>query len=112
VIAVLTVVASALGAVLRHLVTAALSSPWGVLTVNVVGSAAAGVAVAVAPPEVRLVLVTGFAGGLTTFSTFSLETVELALEGRWRTAAASVSANLVLGIGAAGAGLAAASALV
>ncbi|WP_207454992.1 fluoride efflux transporter FluC [Herbiconiux sp. SYSU D00978] len=111
-IALVTVVAAALGAVLRQLVTVALPAPWGVLAVNAVGSALAGAVVAIAPADLRLVLVTGLAGGLTTFSTFSLETVELALEGRWRVAVASVAANLVLGIGLAGAGFVVASALV
>lgn len=111
-IALATVLAAALGAVLRQLVTAALPSPWGVLAVNAAGSALAGAVVAVAPADLRLVLVTGLAGGLTTFSTFSLETVELTLEGRWRVAVASVLSNLVLGIGLAGAGFVVASALV
>jgi len=42
------------------------------------------------------------AGGLTTFSTWSVETVQLVLDGRWRTAVTSVALNLVVGVGVAG----------
>lgn len=78
--------------------------PLAVLIVNVLGSALCGALLGLGgalDAELRLVLVTGFAGGLTTFSTFSVETVQLVLEGRARTAVASVAANLVLGVGAA-----------
>lgn len=57
--------------------------PMGTLAANLVGGYLIGVAVAVfhihvdLPPEVRLFCVTGFLGGLTTFSTFSAEVVSL-----------------------------------
>ncbi len=57
--------------------------PLGTLAANLVGGLLVGVAWEVLgrhsgwPPEVRLFLVTGFLGGLTTFSTFSAETVGL-----------------------------------
>ena len=51
--------------------------------------------------ELRLILLTGIAGGLTTFSTWSVETLQFALAGRWRTAVANLVLNLVLGLGAA-----------
>ena len=84
------------------------SAPIAVLLVNVTGSALAGAILGLAEAgavsaDLRLILLTGFCGGLTTFSTFSVETIQLVLEGRWRTAASSVSANLVLGVGAAAA---------
>ena len=103
-------VAGAIGAVLRYLASRLAARrpgfPWAVLVVNVVGSATAGVVVALATyaglsGDLRLILVTGFCGGLTTFSTFSVETVQLVQSGRARTAFASVTANLVLGVGAA-----------
>lgn len=108
----LALVAGAAGAVLRHLAGRAGARsrwPWPVLLVNVAGSLVAGVAV---HTDLALVVVTGFAGGLTTFSTFSVETVRLALEGRWRAAVGNVVANLALGLAAATAGWMLGSALV
>lgn len=96
--------AGAVGAVARYLVGRLgprASWPWPVLVVNVVGSLVAGLAM---HTDLALVVVTGFAGGLTTFSTFSVETVQLAMTGRWRAAAASVALNFVLGLAAATAG--------
>ncbi|MCU1412100.1 MAG: CrcB family protein [Rhodoglobus sp.] len=103
-----TLAAGALGAVLRFLVTRAFAArPVGaVLLVNVVGSAIGGGVLALAQlgsvsGDIRLVLLTGFCGGLTTFSTFGVETIQLVLAGKAKVAALSVLANLVLGIGAA-----------
>lgn len=106
--------AGAVGAVLRWLVARWLSTPEGpsrnlpaaVLVVNTLGSALAGAVLGLAEvgavsADLRVILLTGFCGGLTTFSTFSVETIQLIVDGRWRTAIGSVSANLVLGIGAA-----------
>ncbi|HJT52067.1 MAG TPA: fluoride efflux transporter CrcB [Nitrosospira sp.] len=59
--------------------------PFGTLAANLVGAYLVGIAAeyfhhnAVLPPEVRLFAVTGLLGGLTTFSTFSAETVTLLL---------------------------------
>jgi len=99
----LVLAAGAAGAAVRwctSLVLRRAAFPWAVLVVNVVGSAIAGAVTAVAPEGLQLVIVTGFCGGLTTFSTFSVETVQLVERGRIRTAAVSVAANLVAGIGA------------
>jgi CrcB protein len=114
------VLAGIAGAVIRFFVSRAFAGrtafPGAVLVVNVVGSAVGGVVVALwthagLTDEWRLVLLTGFCGGLTTFSTFSVESVQLALDGRYRTLAASVATNLVFGIGAAAAAYALTSAL-
>jgi CrcB protein len=104
VIVVAVLVAGSLGAVIRYLVSRWLATPMAVLVVNVVGSAIGGVLLATTSGDLRLVLLTGFCGGLTTFSTFSVETVQLVLDGKSRTAFLSVAANLVLGIGAAAIG--------
>lgn len=116
-IAVVVVVAGAVGAVIRYLVSRAFARPgdafpWAVLIVNVIGSAIGGAVLGLAvagdvSPELRLILLTGFCGGLTTFSTFSVETVQLVIDGKWRVAAVSVGANLVLGVAAAAAAFAA-----
>jgi CrcB protein len=113
--------AGALGALARYAAGLAAARtrsrlPWAVLVVNVVGSLLAGLAVGLTgagalPADLELVIASGFAGGLTTFSTLSVETVQLAIEGRWRSAAASVGANLALGIAAAALGFLVASLL-
>lgn len=100
-VVVLVVAAGGLGAVARYLAARAgakASWPWPVLLINVAGSLVAGVAI---HSDLALIVATGFAGGLTTFSTFSVETVQLAGKGRWRAAVANVAANLSLGLGAA-----------
>jgi len=102
-------IAGALGAVIRFLVAHWLHSPWSVLLVNVVGSFIAGLAAGLATGDLRVILLTGLCGGLTTFSTLSVETMQFALDGKWKVAVGSISANLVLGIGAAALGLALAS---
>lgn len=110
-------VGGALGALLRYgaqLLWPARGArvPVAVLLVNVVGSAIGGAFLALAQwdaaggsptlaPSVALIVMTGFCGGLTTFSTFAVETVELATSGSWRPAIANVVLNVVLGLGAA-----------
>jgi CrcB protein len=100
-------------AVIRYLVTLAFGGrgvlPWAVFTVNVVGSAIGGVAIGLATAGVvssslQLILIGGVAGGLTTFSTWSTESVQLFLAGRWRAAGTNVVLNLVVGLAAATAG--------
>lgn len=111
-IVVATIVAGAIGAVLRYLVALTLAKrgalPWAVLAVNVVGCGIGGMALGLEgagliSSALSVVLLAGMAGGLTTFSTFSVESIQLVLEGEWRTMAASVSLNLVLGLAAAAA---------
>jgi len=63
--------------------------PWGTLAANLIGGYLIGVAIAAfqAMPELdpvwRLLLITGFLGGLTTFSSFSAEVVEFLMAGRY-----------------------------
>ncbi|MCA1943429.1 MAG: fluoride efflux transporter CrcB [Yonghaparkia sp.] len=96
-------VGGALGAVLRHLASVSVAGrgriPWGVLVVNVAGSFIAGLALGLPlDPTAKLIVLTGFCGGLTTFSTLSVDTVQLILDGKRRAAAVSVLLNLALGI--------------
>ena len=51
-------------------------------------------------PFTRQLLMIGLLGGYTTFSSFSLQTLELAHEGRWSTAAANVVLSILLSLGA------------
>lgn len=48
------------------------------------------------PPSARLLLMTGVCGGYTTFSTFSLETLNLITDGEWAWALANILASVVL----------------
>jgi CrcB protein len=101
-------VAGVIGALARYGTSLAFaqrsSFPWAVLVVNVVASTIGGIALGLAyrgavDPEWRLILLTGLCGGLSTFSTWSVETVQLVQGGRWRTALASVALNLAVSLG-------------
>ncbi|MBO4963699.1 MAG: CrcB family protein, partial [Prevotella sp.] len=68
----------AVGSVCRYLLSSVhvASFPWGTLTVNVLGSLLIGLLAGLSgrgilSPELKLLLVTGFCGGFTTFSTFA-----------------------------------------
>lgn len=85
--------------------------PLGTLAANLVGGYLIGIAVAVfaahpaLPPFWRLLLVTGFLGGLTTFSTFSAENVALLASGTWGAAAVHAGLHLIGSLLATGAGI-------
>lgn len=118
--ALAAVLAGGLAAVVRYLVTRAVGPtafPWAVLLVNVVGSAIGGVALGLTlaggmPTEWRLLVLGGIAGGLTTFSTLAVGTVELVQAGRAWWALANILGSLALGIAAVCAGCAAVSLLL
>lgn len=83
--------------------------PWGTLLVNVLGCLLIGwiagsLAVRPLPEWLRLGLMTGLLGGFTTFSAFSLETLELLRHGAG-AALLNVAANLLLALAACAAGL-------
>lgn len=77
------------------------SIPPGTLIANVIGGYLVGVAVALFaqqpgwPDEWRLFVITGFLGGLTTFSTFLAEVVLLLQQGRLLLASAAIGAHLI-----------------
>jgi fluoride exporter len=77
--------------------------PLGTLVINVTGSFVIGVVYALleeqgAPDWVRPLVVIGFLGAYTTFSTFSLETLALAEEGAWVAAGANVLGSVALSL--------------
>jgi fluoride exporter len=78
--------------------------PYGTLLVNVSGSLAIGVILTllterlVADPAWRLLLVVGFLGGYTTFSSYTFETLALLEQGAWGRAAAYVAGNNLVGV--------------
>ncbi|GAA2532017.1 MULTISPECIES: fluoride efflux transporter CrcB [Streptomyces] len=116
------VLGAMVGAPLRHLTDRAVQSrhdsvfPWGTFTVNVVGCLVLGlltgaVAAGAAGSRLQLLLGTGLCGALTTYSTFSYETLRLAETGARRYAAVNVAASVAAGLGAAAAGVALAEAV-
>ncbi len=74
--------------------------PLGTLSANLIGGYLVGLAVAFfmqhpeLSPEWRLLIITGFLGGLTTFSTFSVETVTLLARGQYAWSMAIITAHL------------------
>jgi CrcB protein len=106
-----------LGAVARYWLSGVVQEalrnvtfPYGTLTVNVLGCLTIGGlsyladARGVLTQETRLLLITGFLGGFTTFSTFGNETVGLARGGENVPALANIAGHLLLGLGAVWAG--------
>lgn len=98
-------VGASVGALLRWWLGSQLngllpSVPPGTLVANLLGSYVVGLAIAffathpAIPPEWRLLVITGFCGGLTTFSTFSAELVTLLQEGRGFVAAGAAATHL------------------
>jgi fluoride exporter len=98
-------VGAALGAWLRWALGVGLNAvlpqlPLGTLAANLIGGYLIGVAVALfelhghLAPELRLFVVTGFLGGLTTFSAFSGEAVALLMSERWGWAVMHIGAHL------------------
>jgi CrcB protein len=70
--------------------------PWGTLVVNVLGSFVVGFADALlASTPARQLVMSGLCGGYTTFSSFSLQTLGLARDGKWVGAGANISASVV-----------------
>ncbi|GAB1387957.1 MAG: hypothetical protein AMXMBFR78_29700 [Rubrivivax sp.] len=113
---------AALGAVLRWLLGLWLNALWpsvppGTLAANLIGGYLVGVAIvfflqhADVPPAWRLFVITGFLGGLTTFSTFSAEVTRLLLDGRLGVALLAMAAHLLGSLLATWAGMASASRL-
>lgn len=96
---------SSFGAVFRWVLGIQFNSffptiPLGTLSANLIGGYIIGLAIAFfsqaagIAPEWRLLIVTGFCGGLTTFSTFSAETLNLLQEGRLAWAVAAIAIHV------------------
>lgn len=106
---------SAVGGVLRHLLSTLVGQaagggmlpwgallPWGTLLVNIFGSLAIGVVAGLSAPGwtplMRHAAMTGVLGGFTTFSSFSLQTLLLVQQGEYLAALVNVSASVVCGL--------------
>lgn len=100
-----------IGAVLRYIITKQSSNlinsnfPLGTLLVNIIGGFLIGLIMELSKstdlisPNLRLFLTTGIMGGLTTFSTFSYETITLMSTGRYILGTVNVLLNVVLSLG-------------
>ncbi len=77
--------------------------PWGTLVINVTGSFAIGFFNTLTGPdgrwfvssEGRMFFMTGICGGYTTYSSFSLQTLNLAREGEWLHAGGNIAGSVV-----------------
>ncbi|OSZ58905.1 chromosome condensation protein CrcB [Streptomyces pharetrae CZA14] len=118
----LVVVGGMIGAPLRYLTDRAVQSrhdsvfPWGTFAVNVTGCLVLGLltgatAAGAADSPLRLFLGTGLCGALTTYSTFSYETLRLVESGARLPAAANAMGSVAAGLGATSGGYALARAL-
>ncbi len=101
---------SALGGVLRYWCSGWVARligetfPWGTLAVNVLGSFLIGLVATLTAPDGRILmgsvprqfLMFGILGGFTTFSSWSLQTLNLAQDGQWFHAGANIVLSVVL----------------
>ncbi len=101
----LVALGGAVGSVGRYLVSKCFEGtfPWGTLTVNLLGSLLIGVLLGLVAkgtlsPEMKLLLVTGFCGGFTTFSTFASESLAMMKPGSMLLMAVYVGLSVTVGI--------------
>jgi len=78
--------------------------PWGILAVNALGCFLFGLIYPLAEErllisgETRLIILTGFMGSFTTFSTFTFQSAEFLRESQWFSAGANIVGQIVLGL--------------
>jgi CrcB protein len=104
--------AGALGTLARYWISGAVYGilgrgfPWGTAAVNLLGSLLFGLIWVMADerqllrPETRLVILVGFMGAFTTFSTLIFETGELLRGAQWASAALNLAGQNILGLAA------------
>jgi fluoride exporter len=99
----------ALGSVARYWMTNAVAAltgprfPWGTIAINVIGSFIIGFVAFLTTPvgrvsisfDVRAFILVGICGGYTTFSAFSLQTLELMRAGHWLEAGGNILLSVV-----------------
>jgi CrcB protein len=91
--------------------------PWGTILINILGSFIIGFfgtlttsgGTLTVPSDARVFVMVGICGGFTTFSSFSLQTLDLAREGRWGPALGNIGLSVALCLLAVTAGYAAAA---
>ena len=103
-------IGSALGGVARYWCSGYVANqigetfPWGTLFINILGSFVIGFFATLTGPDGRLLVSTtsrqfvmiGLCGGYTTFSSFSLQTLNLARDGEWLSAGGNIVLSVVL----------------
>ncbi len=113
---ILIAMAGALGTLMRYAVAGivqkglagptATGFPYGTLAVNIMGCFLFGLVYSLAEErllisgQMRIVLLAGFMGAFTTFSTFGFETAELVRDSQWTLALANALAQNIAGIAA------------
>jgi CrcB protein len=119
-------VGGALGSMARFWLAALVAEilgpqfPWGTILINIIGSFVIGFFATFAGPGGRIIasfnarafVMVGICGGFTTFSAFSLQTLDLARESRWLQAGGNIALSVVACLLAVWAGHALASALI
>lgn len=102
-------IGSFIGGIFRYLLSLSVQNkllsayPFGTFTVNIVGCLAIGIVFGLSEkfnfsPEWRLFLATGICGGFTTFSTFSLETMNLLKDGQYLYSFLYISSSVIMGL--------------
>ena len=103
-------IGGALGSVARYFLSGVVANafgetfPWGTLVINVTGSFVIGFFATLTGPDGRVFVgtnarqfvMTGICGGYTTFSSFSLQTLNLTRDGEWLYAGGNVTASVIL----------------
>jgi len=100
----------ALGTISRYFISGVVANafgetfPWGTLVINITGSFIIGFFATLTAPEGRLMVggmtrqfvMVGICGGYTTFSSFSLQTLNLMRDGEWAPAAGNMLGSVIL----------------
>ncbi|MBR4434429.1 MAG: fluoride efflux transporter CrcB [Bacteroidaceae bacterium] len=114
----LVALGGAVGSAGRYLVSliGGTSLPWGTFAVNIVGSLLIGfltgmLGKGILSPEMKLLLITGFCGGFTTFSTFAAESLSMMKVGDVVLTALYIGASVAVGIVAVWLGMQASTAI-
>jgi CrcB protein len=105
----LVIAGGGLGSACRYLLTIGATRffgnvfPWGTLLVNLIGCFLIGLAFALAgrniiSPQIKLLFMTGFLGGLTTFSTYALESADFQTSGSGLAALTNITVNNLGGL--------------
>ena len=118
-------IGSAMGGIARYWMSLAVAAftgpsfPWGTILINILGSFVIGFFGTLTgidgklsvPNDARVFVMTGICGGFTTFSAFSLQTFDLAHDGKWLGAAGNIALSVVLCLAAVTLGYLAAAAM-